>query len=131
MNPKVDAASCCPRLDGDDCQNIPIIVCCSPCLYGNALTQANAPDDKHPDPNLCPTNTNEWLVLAGTCLFGRIVPCLVGVYIRQCSNAAPNDKNLLKSILAECCPILSCAPCQIEAYRQSFSPDLGQVHLNY
>jgi len=131
MDP-VQQAKLCPRSARCHCTQHPVnILCCTPCVYAKALTQATSPQNheiRHPT-TLIPSGCNEYLVVAGTCLLGGIVPCLVGVYIREFSNADNQKDDMCYSILAECCPLLSCAPCQIDAYRQQKNPRSKQIKV--
>jgi hypothetical protein len=87
-----------------------------PCVYGSGLTK-----DMRGTPTpegLCPDTCGECVVIGGTCLLGSLMPCMTGIYIRSVSG----DEHCATAVLAECCPMCSCAPCQMNQYRDLGTP---------
>ena len=93
--------------------------CCLPCVYGSGLAKDRhfkRSEGKNEPEDLCPNRPSEWAVIIGTCYVGSLVPCLTGVYLRSLS-ASSDGEDLLTAVVAEWCPLCSCAPCQMNVYR--------------
>ena len=89
-----------------------------PCVYGSGLTKdlRYKRTGKNTPEGLCPDTLGEWAVIWGACVLGSIVPCLTGIYMRSVTENS-NGEHMLSAIMAECCPLCSCAPCQMNQYR--------------
>lgn len=111
----VPAATCCPISDvgfADCCA----AVFCQPCVYGSGLTKFRRDQKGGGGPEgLFPDTSGECCVIVGTCVLGSVMLCLTGVYIRA------HNEALCPAVLAECCPLCSCAPCQMNQYRNTGS----------
>lgn len=137
----VGSAECCPRWwDTSDevCSVCTVAVCCYPCVIGSSARKAMQPNPTGDTEDLMLNSSMEVSMLAGWCLFGDVLPCLVAICMRVSRGATvptkggggamfPNNNtgdSCVSATLAEMCPICSCSPCQFELYRRGGKPGL-------
>lgn len=89
------------------------VACCAPCVYGGAVARARSGAKEPVD--LCACTPAQLLATAMTLVVGDAALLCAGVYLRR--TAAKNGDTLGRACLAECCPLCSFAPCQINDYR--------------
>lgn len=110
----VPAAAVFPEFSFSDCLAATF---CQPCVYGSGLARVTRFDrtgQAQPE-GLFPDTTSELAVILGTCAIGGIVPCLTGIYLRSMRSGA--TEHIGNAILAEWCVLCSCAPCQMNQFR--------------
>ena len=118
MATPVPEGHCCAEASPGD---VVTVVFCYPCVYGAALTKDSryARNGETKAKSLCPDTSTEWLMVLGSCVFGAVVPCLTGIYLRSLSaSAGRNPERLEVATIIECCALFTCGPCQINQYRK-------------
>jgi hypothetical protein len=82
-------------------------------VYGGGLARAN--DNTHEAVDVCAWRKEQCLAVALAFCAGDAFVLCMGVYVR--SSQQKGDP-VWKSCLAECCPLCSFAPCQMNDYRR-------------
>ena len=97
-------------------------LCCSPCMYGNALAKAAAEkrnDTERAEEYGVLSLSSECCTL--TCLsmcIGGFAVCGAGILLRERYTVDGGKNELIPSCLAETFPLCSFAPCQMHEYLQ-------------
>lgn len=96
-------------------------VCCGPCVYGAALERHNRTRRGLGDKGVGIAGPLQCLTTASTVCGGDAFLLFVGAYLRWSTRPIRGADPLWVSCAAECCPLCSFAPCQMNRYRKNMA----------
>jgi len=102
-------------------------ICCAPCVYGAALEKYTGTRNGDAPKEVGLAGPLQCLTAASTICGGDAFLLFVGAYLRWSTRPESGGDPLWLSCGAECCPLCSFAPCQMNHYRKNVASSTGSV----